>query len=218
MTNATLSIHPVTTTQALEHALEDRILDGALAPGTHLREQDLAAEYEVARHSVRAACDALVRRGLLAKRVNRGFFVPELTQRDAEEVFELRRALEAPVVRDLATRREIPGATRAALATFDALHADAAWRDIVRADVAFHTGLVAAAGNSRLARAHADLLAEIALCISQTGQTYEQTSEVAGEHHGLVAAIESGDPGRAERELEAHFAEGLRRLPFPERR
>ena len=167
------SIHPVTTTQALEHALEDRILDGDLAPGAHLREQDLAAGYDVARHSLRAACDALARRGLLVKRVNRGFFVPQLTEHDAAEIFELRRALEAPVVRDLAARSQIPPATRQALATFQALPDHAPWRDIVRTDVDFHAGLVQAAGNARLTRAHADLLAEIALCIVQTGQTYD---------------------------------------------
>ena len=213
--NAALSIQPVTTTQALERALEDRILDGDLAPGAHLREQDLAVHYDVARHSLRAACDALVRRGLLNKRVNRGFFVPQLTEHDATEIFELRRALEAPVVRDLAARSEIPHATRQALATFEALPDHAPWRDIVRTDVDFHAGLVQAAGNARLTRAHADLLAEIALCIVQTGQTYDSAREVAREHHALVEAIESGDPDRAERELDAHFAEGLKRLPFP---
>jgi DNA-binding GntR family transcriptional regulator len=215
MHDAVTPIHPVTTAQALERALEDRILDGDLSPGAHLREQDLAAGYDVARHSLRAACDALVRRGLLTKRVNRGFFVPHLTQRDANEIFALRRALEAPVVRDLATRKHIPPATRTALATFYALPDHAPWRDIVRTDVEFHSGLVQAAGNQRLARAHSDLLAEIALCIVQTGQTYDKAGEVAREHRDVVRAIESGDPDRAERALDAHFAEGLKRLPFP---
>jgi len=207
-------IQPVSTVAALERALEDRILDGDLGPGAHLRESDLATEYDVARHSLRAACDALARRGLLAKRINRGFFVPELTRRDAEEIYGLRMALELPVVRDLARSREIPPATRAALAAMDALPDDAPWRDIVRADVGFHCGLVAAAANSRLARAHGDLMSEVTLCIVQTGRTYDSTTEIAGEHHDLTQAIESGDPDRADRELHAHFDEGLRRLPF----
>ena len=211
------ALQPVTTTQALERALEDRILDGALAPGAHLREQDIAGEYDVARHSVRAACDALTRRGLLTKRVNRGFFVPELTLADAREIFELRRALELPVVRNLAAAREVPERTRAALGAFRALDKRTPWRDIVRIDVEFHSGLVQAAGNSRLSRAHADLLAEIALCIGQTGQTYDDPAEVAREHDALVRSIGSGSPNAAERELDAHFAEGLRRLPFPDR-
>lgn len=209
-------IHPVSTVAALEQALEDRILDAELPAGAHLREAELTKEYDVARHSLRAACDALARRGLLTKRVNRGFFVPELTRRDAEEIFELRTALELPVVCRIAQEHDgVPDATRDALSTMAALADDAPWREIVRADVAFHRGLVAAAGNSRLARAHADLLAEITLCLVQTGWTYDKASEVAREHHDLFQAIESGDADRAERELRAHFDEALRRLPFP---
>ena len=208
-------IQPVTTVTALEHALEDRILDGDLAPGSHLREAELTQEYDVARHSLRAACDALARRGLLTKRVNRGFFVPELTQKDANEIFQLRRALELPIVRELAAARTVPARTLQALGDFEAMPADAAWRDIVRTDVEFHRGLVEAAGNSRLERAHADLLSEIALCIVQTGSTYDDPREVAREHRDLVDAIRSGSPESAEWQLDAHFAEGLKRLPFP---
>jgi len=211
-------IHPVTTVAALEQALEDRILDGDLAPGEHLIEAELTRDYDVARHSLRAACDALARRGLLTKRVNRGFFVPELTKRDAEEIFELRRALELPIVRDLAAARTVPARTLQALEDFERMPRDGAWRDIVRTDVDFHRGLVEAAGNSRIVRAHADLLSEIALCIVQTGSTYDDAREVAKEHRELVDAIRSGSADRAERQLAAHFEEGLKRLPFPEGR
>ena len=207
-------IHPVTTVAALEQALEDRVLDGDLPPGAHLREAELALDYDVARHSLRAACDALARRGLLTKRVNRGFFVPELTRRDAEEIFELRRALELPIVRDLAAARTVPARTLQALEDFEAMPRNAAWRDIVRTDVDFHRGLVEAAGNSRIVRAHADLLSEIALCIVQTGSTYDDARVVAKEHRDLVETIRSGDPDRAGKELDGHFAEGLNRLPF----
>ena len=211
-------IQPLTTVTALEQALEDRILDGDLPPGAHLREAELTRDYDVARHSLRAACDALASRGLLTKRVNRGFFVPELTRRDAEEIFALRRALELPVVLDLTADRTVPAATERALTAFEQMPRGTRWREIVRTDVEFHRGLVQAAGNSRLSRAHANLLAEIALCIVQTGSTYDDPAEVAREHRDLVAAIRSGDPARAERELDAHFADGLRRLPFPEDR
>jgi DNA-binding GntR family transcriptional regulator len=209
-------IHPVTTVAALEQALEDRILDGDLAPGSHLIEAELRQDYDVARHSLRAACDGLARRGLLIKRVNRGFFVPELTRRDAEEIFQVRRALELPVVRGLADARTVPDRTRRALADFEAMPADAAWRDIVRTDVDFHHGLVESTGNSRLVRAHADLLSEITLCIVQTGSTYDDARVVAREHRELVDAIISGSADSAEWQLAAHFEEGLKRLPFPE--
>jgi DNA-binding GntR family transcriptional regulator len=206
------ALHTVSTPAALEAALADRILDGDLASGAHLREAELTAEYEVARHSLRAACDALTHRGLLVKRANRGFFVPELTKADAREIFELRRALEAPVVRRLAARGEVPAPTATALDALRALPRDAAWRDVVRADLDFHRGLVAAGGNDRLAQVHEDLLAEIALCIVQTGWSYESPAEVTREHERLAAAIDAGDPDAAGRELDWHLDEGLTRL------
>jgi DNA-binding GntR family transcriptional regulator len=204
----------ISTVAALEQALEDRILDGELEPGAHLREAQLAREYDVARHSLRAACDALVHRRLLTKRVNRGFFVPALTLEDAREIYEVRRAYELPVARQLAARGELPAAMLAAVRAFESLADDDASRPgLVRIDVDFHRGLVAAAGNSRLERAHADLLSEVELCIAQIGRsTHERASQLAGEHRELLDAIESGDPDRAERELAAHFDEGLRRL------
>jgi DNA-binding GntR family transcriptional regulator len=205
-------LQTVSTVGALEQALEERILGGELAAGEHLRETDIATEYDVARHSLRAACDALARKGLLVKRPNKGFFVPELDADDAREIFELRRALELPVVRLLAESKEVPPATQAALAALQALPDDAAWRHVVRADLDYHRGLVEAAGNARLARAHADLLGEIALCIAQTGATYERASDVAREHERLARAIKSGNADRAQRELDAHFAEGIKRL------
>jgi Bacterial regulatory proteins, gntR family len=128
-------IHVATTVAALEQALEDRILNCELDAGAHLREAERAAEYDVARHSLRAACDRLVRRGLLAKRVNRGFFVPALTSGDAHEVFDLRRLYELPVVRQLAARREVPAAMLASLRAFDSLEDDAPWREVVRIDI-----------------------------------------------------------------------------------
>ena len=208
----TTALATVSTVAALEQALADRILDGDLATGTHLREAELTGEYEVARHSLRAACDALARRGLLVKRANRGFFVPRLTADDAREIFELRRALEAPVVRVLTERGELPESTAAALERLRSLPANAPWRDVVRADLDFHRGLVAAGANERLARAHSDLLGEIALCIVQTGWSYDDIAEVVREHERLADVIRAGDADAAERELDRHFGEGLGRL------
>ena len=119
------------------------------------------------------------------------------------------------MVRRLTESRDVldlPEATAAALARLKALPGDAPWRDVVRADLDFHRGLVAAGDNARLARVHGDLLAEIALCIAQTCGTYDAPAEVAREHDRLAAAIRWGDPDAAERELDGHFGESLARL------
>ena len=48
---------------ALAEALRNRILEGDLPPGTPLREEALAGEYDVARHTLRSALRALRARG-----------------------------------------------------------------------------------------------------------------------------------------------------------
>ncbi|MEA2126999.1 MAG: hypothetical protein QOI80_3781, partial [Solirubrobacteraceae bacterium] len=49
----------------LAATLRRRILDGELAPGAPLREQHLAAESGLARHTVRAALRALAAEGIV---------------------------------------------------------------------------------------------------------------------------------------------------------
>jgi DNA-binding GntR family transcriptional regulator len=205
-------LQTVSTVDALTAALEAQILEGGFAPGDHLREQELTAEYDVARHSLRAAADALVRKGLLVKKPNRGFFIPNLTREDGNEIFELRFAYEWPAVRALTERREVPSATREALDSMHVLDDGAPWPDIIRADRAFHRSLVESLGNSRFARAHADLMSEISLCVAQTWETYEATREVAAQHERLVDTIAGGDVERAELELREHFDNSLRRM------
>jgi DNA-binding GntR family transcriptional regulator len=195
----------VSIVDALEEDLLRRILDGDFTPGEHLRETELAQEYQVGRHTLRAAFDALVRRGVLAKERNRGVFVRVLTAEDLVEIYELRSALEAQAFRALAVRRAVPADARAALARLRKLSARSPYRLVVEADLAFHRAIVVAAGNARLARAHEDLQPEIVLCLAQLVRGHGSVQEKASEHAELVAAIESGRPVAAERAIREHL-------------
>jgi DNA-binding GntR family transcriptional regulator len=185
--------------------LERRVLNGEFQPGERLREVELASEYAVGRHTLRAAFDALVRRGLLEKVRNRGVSVPALTARDLVEISELRTALEAQAFRALAARAFVPPAARQAVERLDELADDAPWRLVVEADFDFHSAVVAAAGNRRLKRMHDDLKSEILLGLVQLGHGYASVSTLAEEHRQLVAAIERGDPAEAERGIRSHL-------------
>jgi DNA-binding transcriptional regulator YhcF (GntR family) len=107
-------LETVSTVEALERELERQILDGVFAPGEHLREVELSESYEVGRHTLRAAFDRLVRRGVLDKARNRGVFVREFTPQDVTEIYEVRTALEVQAFRMLAARRTVPPAAREA--------------------------------------------------------------------------------------------------------
>jgi DNA-binding GntR family transcriptional regulator len=195
----------VSTAEALEEDLQRRILRGDFTPGDHLREVELSEEYGVGRHTLRAAFDRLVRRGLLGKERNRGVFVRQLTADDLREIYELREALEVEVVRILAGRRIVPDEARAATEKMNTLSARSRRVEVIEADLAFHRALVAATGNSRLVRVHRELGAEMRLCLAQLVKGYASPKELSVEHAMLLEPIARGRPVAAERAIREHF-------------
>src|SRR5262249_60086913 len=101
-------LHRTTTVDTPAGALGARILDGEPEPGAPLREQPLAADYAVARHTVRAALRALANEGLVRIETHRGAHVTELTSADVEALAELRIALETEPARLALIPRSAP--------------------------------------------------------------------------------------------------------------
>jgi DNA-binding GntR family transcriptional regulator len=195
----------VSIVEALEDDLARRILDGELAPSEHLREIELSERYQVGRHTLRAAFDRLVRRGLLQRARNRGVFVRQFTERDLIEIYELRTALEAQAFRTLAARKEVPEGAREAIDLYRTLTSRSPRGLVVGADLAFHRAIVRATGNTRLARVHENVLLESQLCLAQRAQSYATVRELAAMHRALVEAIETGRPAHAEAAIREHL-------------
>ncbi len=180
-------------------------MSGDIPAGERLREVELAQSYGVGRNALRAAFDGLVRDGLLEKERSRGVSVKVLTPQDFLEIYQVRTALESQAVRVLARRRLAPPDAQDALTQLEALAPDAAWRDISEADLAFHSALVAAAGNAHLQRMHDQLQVEIRFCLIQLGPGYARANPMADEHRILLETIEAGRPAAAERALREHL-------------
>lgn len=197
----------VSTVDAVASAIRTRVLDGSLAPGTFIRESQVAAEYGVARHTVRAATQQLTAEGLLRKAPNRGVHVPQLNADDIVDVFRLRSALESEAVRLLISSRSTPADAVAASARLDSLTVTATWSEVVEADLEFHRGIIQGTRSPRLARAYATAQAEIELCMVQLQPHYEAPAEVATEHRDLLTALRSGDVERAETAFRQHWQE-----------
>lgn len=198
-------LETVSVVDALEDDLARRVLEREFLPGEHLREIELAEEYKVGRHTLRAAFDGLVRHGLLEKARNRGVFVRILTERDLVEIYELRLALEAEAFRILTKRRETPPRAVEAVRELSKLSSRSPQQAFVEADLAFHSAIVDGAGNRRLARAHEELRAEIRLLLAQLVNRYASARELAKQHTELLEAIESGNPSKAEAAIRDHF-------------
>jgi DNA-binding GntR family transcriptional regulator len=86
-------------TSAVAEKLRDQIIRGEILEGAQLRQDVIAAQYQVSRIPVREALRQLDAEGLITIFPNRGAIVPELSPDDIEELFAIRALLEPEVLK-----------------------------------------------------------------------------------------------------------------------
>jgi DNA-binding GntR family transcriptional regulator len=207
-----LAVTPISTTEAVVASLREKILDGAIEPGTPLPEVDLTREFGVARPTVRAAIQTLCHEGLLKRERNRSAFVPRLTREEVLDLFSVRIPFECLIVREVLTRAAPLADVHAALGPLTRLRVDSHWSEVVQADMGFHQALARAAGSPRLERLYGSLSGEIRLCIAQLRPSWASPAEMGEEHRDLLAVIESGDVAAAEARMTRHLDRALHDL------
>jgi DNA-binding GntR family transcriptional regulator len=194
-----------TQVDRLTKDLRARVLAGDLPPGHRLREEALAGEYGLARHTVRAALRALAAQRLAVVEPHRGARVAALDASALRDLFELRAALEVEAARLLAERRGLdpwPAEVTDAAAALDAAcAADDPDRGAVdAAHAALHHALVAAAGSPRITAAHSGLELESRLALVQSRRTLP-VDRMAAIHRDLLERLRTDGPESLRRHL-----------------
>jgi DNA-binding GntR family transcriptional regulator len=176
--------------------LRDRILSGVLPPGTRITERAVAEDLGVSRIPVRDALNMLKGEGLVTDIPRRGVIVTAMSAKDAEELFDVRTALEVLSVRlaterataeEVAELREVLEAARTAMEAEDATL-------VAGCNQALHDKITAIAHNDLLASTLAPLEARLHWLLRQN----DDPDELFREHEQLVEAIASGDAAKAE--------------------
>ena len=196
--------------------LRAAIMDGRLAPGQQIREEQVATRMQVSRGPVREALARLEREGLVYKHRNRGTYVARLLLPDVEEVFSLRSALEA-----LATRYF---ATNATPADFDQLEAilnrmrpdadpDATVQELTDLDIRFHECIVRAAGHRRLLETWLTLREQFRIVLlSRNAANQDYRELLYSDHRAVLDALRSGDLTRMLERSAFHIHQAYVRL------
>lgn len=207
-----LKIPRISVINALAASLRERVLSGDLLPGRPLPEAELAAQYGVARPTIRAAIQQLTLTGLLVREANRSAYVPSLTPAQVRDLFAVRTLIEIEAIRTVATNRLPIHDAEQAVARLGMFPPDAKWSDVVASDLEFHRAIVTATGSSRLLRLFSLLEDEIRLSIAQLRPAYESHKALYEEHRQLLAAIQSGDGGKAAQLLRQHLEQAINDL------
>lgn len=182
--------------------IRSRIITGVYLSGTRLVERDLATEFDVSRSPVREAIRILNQEGFVETLSTRGIVVKKLSQREVEELFDIREALEGLASR-LAAERVAEGAASNLSRFVGASREAVTSKDLDTAhdaNSAFHDEIISLSGNRNLQLVLTPLIGRLHWIFRQVSDF----DQVYLEHGILSAAIESGDPRKAAAEAQKH--------------
>jgi DNA-binding GntR family transcriptional regulator len=184
--------------------LRRQILDGTLRQGERLIEDRLAEQLGVSRNPIREALRMLEAEGFLDVTARRGCFVATLSADQADDLFEVRLAVEPLGARlaagDVGDPRNASGARiarmREILAEVEADGGGKALDTLSELHTELHSLIFEMTGNS--------YLIAIAIPMVKRGQwLLRQNAPLRSpaawaQHHELITAIQDGDPDLAE--------------------
>ena len=193
-------------TDDIVDSITSAIVERRLMPGTKLVEQQIADIFEVSRTVVRQALNQLSRDRLVTLEPARGAFVATPSIEEARQVFQVRRLVEAGMVRQLAaqiTDRQLDQLRAHLREERQAvMRTDVSGRTRLLAD--FHVVLARLLGNEVLAELIADLLSRSQL-IALMYQSSHSAEHSQDEHVDIVEALARRDGRAAARLMEQHL-------------
>ncbi|WP_395358942.1 GntR family transcriptional regulator [Streptomyces sp. YH02] len=214
MSSAVQKRRPQTAQQFVLEELRRAITSGELRPGGQIRQDALAARFEVSRVPLREALKALEAEGLVVHHIHRGYFVAELSLADLEEIYRIRELLETEAVR-LAVRR-MPDGIVATLERIQREVERAADEGDVPAMAAanrlFHFTLVEASGMPRLVRLIATLWDSTDAYRSLYYTEDPHRKQAVREHRAVISALRHGDEDATVHWLDEHRAHAVAAL------
>ncbi len=194
--------------------IEQLILSGELAAGERINESDLAMRFGTSRVPVREALRCLEESRLVRSEKNRGVFVREVAIEEADEIYDVREALDQ-LIGQRAAERATPQQLRELEAALDEMDRATDVEDVKSyhaLNLRFHDMLVDSAGNARLTESYRLLTKGLLLFRLRGLQDGGGLPVSNTEHKAVVAAIAAHDAARAGRLLRQHAAASRARM------
>jgi DNA-binding GntR family transcriptional regulator len=203
LASADLKVRKENTAERAAGVLRNLIVRGEIEPGQPLREIELAPALGVSRNTIREALRILAREALVAPSHRNVYTVVKVSAADVPDIFRARSMIEfAAVDAIVEDDSELDlGEMEAAVEELKKLSPDVEWWEVVDADLAFHTALVAQGRSSRLSGMYKQLEGEIRLCLCVSTQFQVPLKELVGEHVELLELLQKRKYDRFEKLL-----------------
>ncbi|MBQ3322825.1 MAG: GntR family transcriptional regulator [Firmicutes bacterium] len=186
--------------------LQEDILTGQMRPGEKIIEQRLCERYGASRTPVREALRQLELDGLVEYILNRGYFVIGMSERDFEDMFDLRKAYEMQAVKwaiERITEEEMENLEE----TFEFMEFYTMRNDIEKMQVinaGFHQIIYEACKNRMLQKLLTAFQTYLKYKSPEVDYQENYLSVVLEEHRAIFKAFMDKDPREGGRAMEIH--------------
>jgi DNA-binding GntR family transcriptional regulator len=189
--------------------LKDDIFNFRLLPGDNFTETEMAQRQGVSRTPLRDALFRLQREGYLEVGFRRGWRVCPIDFDRLDNLYDLRTVLEMASLEKLCQQEE-PSAGLQKLNSIWLVAAEARQSDAVTVaelDEAFHTNLVAAAGNDEMTRVHTEVTEKIRIVRRLDFLKKNRVDATYEEHGKILQLIAKRKTTEAQILLRAHITQ-----------
>lgn len=208
-----LQIHRVSVADQVAGILREKVLNGELRPGTSLQEIPLAESLGVSRNTMREAMRILSLEGLLKRSIHRGIAVAQLSLRDVQEIYHVRRVLEISAIHAAKTPApELLREIRAALMQYERAVQARDWVSAVTHDLHFHSLLIRFLTNKRLESFYQKTIAELRMGMVLVDRRHDHPGILIPVHRKLYHLLTTGKLNECAKVLAQHLDDSEMRL------
>jgi DNA-binding GntR family transcriptional regulator len=206
-------IHRTSVADQVAGILRQRVLNGELRPGTSLQEIPLSESLGVSRNTMREAMRILSLEGLLKRSIHRGIAVAQLSLRDVQEIYHVRRVLEISAIHAAKSPApELLSELLAALEQYEEAVEARDWVSAVTHDLHFHSLLIRFLGNKRLESFYQKTIAELRVGMVLVDQRHDHPGMLIPVHRKLYQLLTAGKLRECAKILVQHLDDSELRL------
>ena len=182
-----------------------------LAPGQKLIYQDLARRLEVSTTPILQALHRLENAKLVRYEPNKGFFVAEMTETEARELYQAREALEVYLIPSLVEKLDKKGIEkiRQAFRAQKERNNPDYRRKLMLTDADFHLTIAKASGNQVIVDLLETVLERIYLKYRTEYLGEERIEKVLKDHREFLETLQAKDTKKAIKLIREHIQSGM---------
>ena len=202
---------PPSRVQQVYDAIVDDICTGKLAPGTPLRQEQLADRFAVSRQPVQQALLLLRNQGMLRDYGRRGLEVAPVDADFVSNLYGLRTVLDGYAARSAAERElsaEAAAHGASLVAAGQQAERERSYAHMVTADVDFHRWVTDESRNPLLIESAAVIWRNVQRVMGELLYRGDSPRWVWQDHEAIYQAVVAGEPDRAEQLARQHAEHG----------